>query len=67
MHASRLQRQYSFAPHNIVPMDETAVWNNMVPEITVEATGAKDVPMKSTGHGKVLVSVCLIVAKLDET
>ena len=48
-------------------MDETAVWNNMVPEITVEATGAKDVPMKSTGHGKVLVSVCLIVAKLDET
>ena len=46
MHASRLQRQYSFAPHNIVPMDETAVWNNMVPEITVEATGAKDVPIK---------------------
>ena len=48
-------------------MDETAVWNNMVPEITVEATGAKDVTMKSTGHRKVLVSVCLIVAKLDET
>ena len=35
MHARRLQRQYDFAPHNIVAMDETAVWNNMVSETTV--------------------------------
>ena len=47
-------------------MDETAVWNNMVSETTVEATIAKDVPMKSTGHEKVCVSVCLAV-KLDGT
>ena len=45
-------------------MDETAVWNDMVSETTVEATGAKDVPMKSTGHEKVRISVCL-AAKLD--
>ena len=38
----------------------------MVSETTVEATGAKDVPMKSTGHEKVRVSVCL-AAKLEGT
>ena len=64
MHARRLQHQYNFAPHNIVAIDKTAVWNDMVSETTVEATGAKDVPMKSTGHEKVCVSVCL-AAKLD--
>ena len=47
-------------------MDETAVWNDMVSETTFEATGAKDVPMKSSGHEKVRVSVCL-AAKLDGT
>ena len=35
MHARRLQRQYNFAPHNIVAMDESAVWNDMVSETTV--------------------------------
>ena len=63
MHARRFQRQYNFAFHNI---DETAVWNDMVSETTVEATGAKDAPMKSIGHEKVRVSVCL-AAKLDGT
>ena len=47
-------------------MDETAVWNDMVSETNFEATGAKDVPMKSSGHEKVRVSVCL-AAKLDGT
>ena len=47
-------------------MDETAVWNNMVSETTVEATGAKDVPVKSTGHENVRVSVRL-ATKLDGT
>ena len=47
-------------------MDETAVWNDMVSETTVGATGAKDVPIKSTGHEKVWVFVCL-TAKLDVT
>ena len=64
MHALRVQRQYNFAPHNIVAIDETAVQNDMISETTVEATGAKNVLMKSTGHEKVRVSVCL-AAKLD--
>ena len=38
----------------------------MVSETTVEATGNKDVPMKSTRYEKVRVSVCL-TAKLDGT
>ena len=67
MHACRLvQRQYNFASHKIVAMDETAVWNDMVSKTTVEATGAKDVPMKYTGHEKVRVFVCL-AGKLDGT
>ena len=36
----------------------------MVSKTIVEATGAKDVRMKSTGHEKVFVFVCL-AAKLD--
>ena len=63
-HARPLQRQYNFAFHNIVAMDETAIWNAMVSETAVEAISAKDIPMKSTGHEKVCVSVCLAV-KLD--
>ena len=41
MHAHQLQRQYNFAPHNIVAMDETAVWNNMVSETTVKTMALK--------------------------
>ena len=66
MHTRRLQRQYNFAPHNTAAMYETAFWNDMVPETTVKVTGAKDVPIKSTGHQKVRVSVCS-AARLDET
>ena len=35
------------------------MWNDMVSNTTMESTGARDVPMKSTGHDKVRVSVCL--------
>ena len=66
MHTRRLQRQYNFAPHNTAAMYETAFWNDMVPETTVKVTGAKDVPIKSTGHQKVRVSVCS-AARLDGT
>ena len=47
-------------------MDETAVWNDIIYNITVELTGSKDVPMETTGHEKVRVSICL-AAKLDGT
>ena len=38
--------------------DEAPVWNDMVSNTTVEKTGSKEVPMKSTGHDKVCFSVC---------
>ena len=40
-------------------MDETAVWSDMVGNVTVETTGTKDVPLKSTKNEKVKVSVRL--------
>ena len=45
-------------------MDETPVWSNMVSDTTVDKTGARTVTMKSAGHEKCRVSVCL-TAKAD--
>ena len=47
-------------------MDETPVWSDMVSETTVDTTGKKTVTLKSTGHEKSRVSVCL-AAKADGT
>ena len=66
MHVRRLQKQFSFDDPDIIAMDETAVWNDMVSNTTVEKTGSKEVNMKSTGHDKVHVSVCL-TGKADRT
>ena len=59
MHVRQLQKQHSFALSDILAMDETPVWNDMVSNTTVKSIGARDVPMKSTGHDKVRLSVCL--------
>ena len=45
-------------------MDETPVWSDMVSDTTVDKTGARTITMKSTGHEKYRVSVCL-TAKTD--
>ena len=66
MHVRRLQKQFSFDDPDIIAMDETAVWNDMVSNTTVEKTGSKEVNMKSNGHDKVHVSVCL-TGKADRT
>ena len=47
-------------------MDETLVWNDMVSSTTVDKTGSKDAPLKTTGYEKVRVSICL-AAKGDGT
>ena len=57
MHVRRLQKQFNFHDADIIVMDETPVWNDMVSNTTVEKTGSKEVPMKSTGHDKIRVSV----------
>ena len=45
--------------NNIFAMDETAVWNGMVSNTTVEKRGAHSVNLKSTGHEKSKITVCL--------
>ena len=66
MHVRRIQKQFNFHDGDIFAMDETSVWNDMVFNTTVEKTGFKEVPMKSTGHDKIRVSVCL-TRKADGT
>ena len=66
MHVCRLQKQFSFDDTDIIAMDETAVWNDMISNTTVQKTGSKEVNMKSTGHDKVRVYVCL-TGKADGT
>ena len=66
MHVRRLNKQFQFPDSSVLAMDETPVWNDMVSSTTVDKTGSKDVPLKTTGHVKVRVSVCL-AAKGDGT
>ena len=66
IYVHRFQKQFNFHDANIIAMDETPVWNNMVSNITTEKTSSKNVSMKSTGHDKVRVSFCL-TGKADGT
>ncbi|XP_057309355.1 uncharacterized protein LOC130647499 [Hydractinia symbiolongicarpus] len=59
IHIRRLNMKGEFNPSNIIPMDETPVWADMVSSTTVNKTGQKDVMLKTTGHEKVCVTVCL--------
>ena len=61
-----LIRQFSYDPACIIAMDETAVWADMVSDTTVDKIGSKDIILKTTGHEKVRVTVCL-AAKSDGT
>ena len=47
-------------------MDETAVWFDMVGSTTVDARGARSVPLKTIGHEKSHLTVVL-AAKADGT
>ena len=59
LQARILSKRFSYQPFNIIAMDETAVWADMTSETTVESNGARTVCLKTTGHEKVKVSVCL--------
>ena len=64
INARRFAAKYNYLPGNIIAMDETAVWADMVSDTTVDKTGTRTITMKSTGHEKCRVSVCL-TAKAD--
>ena len=59
MHVRRLQMQWAYTLSYVIAMDETPVWADMVSVTTIENTGTKDVPLKTSGHEKVRVTVCL--------
>ena len=52
----RLKMNFNYELSDIIAMDETPVF-----ETTVDVVGAKTVTMKTTGHGKCRLSVCLSV------
>ena len=55
----RMQAQNEYSPCNIIAMDETPVWSDMVSETTVDTTGKKTITLKTTRHEKSRVSVSL--------
>ena len=62
----RLSSKHNYQPVDIIAMDETPVWSDMISDTTIDITGSKTVTVKSTGHEKFRVSVCL-AAKADGT
>ena len=64
LHVRRLTSKHKYLASNIIAMDETAVWADMVANTTVDDIGTRSVSLKTTGHEKVRVSVCLS-AKAD--
>ena len=54
----RLRMKMNYELKNIFAMDETAVWNDMISNTTVEKHGAYTVNLKSNGHEKSKITVC---------
>ena len=52
---------FDFALGNIANMDETPIWADMPSKTTVDQRGLKAVPIKSTGHEKQRMTVCLAI------
>ena len=65
-YAHRPSVKYKYPPSSIIEMDETSVSNGMVSNTTIHKQGAKSVCLKTTGHEKCMVNVCL-AAKADGT
>ncbi|KAK0134673.1 TBC1 domain family member 13 [Merluccius polli] len=56
---TRLIEKRKIQVKNIIAMDETAVWFDMVASTTVDTRGARSVPLKTTGHEKSHFTVVL--------
>ena len=66
IHVCRFAIKYNYDGSDIIAMDETPVWMDMVSNTTVEISGTKSVTVKTKGHERSCVSVCL-AAKGDGT
>ena len=58
-HLRTLQNCNKYQHHCIFAMDKTACWMDMPSDTTVATTGARSVPLKTTGHEKDHFSVVL--------
>ena len=63
---AKLQRKHNYGPSDIIAIDETPVWCHMISETTIDAVGKKSITLKTTGHQKARVSICL-AARADWT
>ena len=66
LQARRQRIKFQYNDSDIIAMDETAVWKDMLSSTTVDNVGEKSIRLKTTGHEKSKVSVCL-TAKADGT
>ena len=48
----KLRQRVNYDMEDIIAMDETAVWNDMIANTTVEKRGAHTVSLKTAGHEK---------------
>ena len=55
-----LQKKHKYSPIDIIAMDKTPVWCDMVSETTIDAVGKKTITLKTAGHEKARVSVCYV-------
>ena len=56
----------TYRPSRIIAMDETSISNSLVFNTAIPKKGAKSVYLKTTGHGRFMVSICL-AARSDGT
>ena len=61
-----MRKTKKYKPGDIYVMDETPVWVEPLAETTIDRKGVKSVPIKTTGHEKVRLTVAL-TAKADGT
>ena len=64
LQVQRQQNRHSYSHSDIIAMDQTAVWQYMLSSTTVDNVGEKSIRLKTTGHERSKVSVCL-TAKAD--
>ena len=55
----RQRSRHSYSYSDIIAINETAVWQDMLSSATVDKAGESSIRLKTTGHEKSKVSVCL--------
>ena len=66
LHLRNLQLNHQYQDISTFAMDETACWMDMPSDTTIDATGSRSVPIKTTGHDKDHYTV-ILTARADGT